>query len=234
MSFCKEDDLKLIELVEMQRELYDPTHKDYKDVMLRNNIWANIALHLTNNKTGKDCKKRWRSIRDTWKRLKKTDKLDTSSKAHTKRSWLLVPYLEFLNNVPPERITVRNVTNAKLESELNDEEEKNFESVSIEGSIVSETEASSTNKIVPKSKINTLQKDNLSRLLRQSKQERDKLTETIYKNNNLQEDEIDLFYKSLAMSVKKLPRHLRSQAKLRSLQVVTELENQATNQELLK
>lgn len=41
------------------------------------------------------------------------------------------------------------------------------------------------------------------------------------------EDEIDLFLKSLAISIKKLPQSLISQAKLKMLTIVTDLEHQA-------
>ncbi|KAJ8876875.1 hypothetical protein PR048_021323 [Dryococelus australis] len=46
------------------------------------------------------------------------------------------------------------------------------------------------------------------------------------------EDDVDLFYKSLAVSVKKLPTHLQSQAKLKSLQIVIELEHRANTEAL--
>jgi hypothetical protein len=51
-----------------------------------------------------DCKKRWRSIKDTYKRMVRQGKLDTGSTASTKRpKWPLANLLTFLNLVPFKR-----------------------------------------------------------------------------------------------------------------------------------
>lgn len=43
-----------------------------------------------------ECKKRWRTIRDTYKRLKKKGKLGNGT---SKREWHLAPHLYFLESV---------------------------------------------------------------------------------------------------------------------------------------
>jgi len=53
MSFSKDDDAKLCELVSNYPSLYDYSHKDFKDIKLKETIWKEIATSLGNNKTGK-------------------------------------------------------------------------------------------------------------------------------------------------------------------------------------
>lgn len=73
-------------------------------------------------------------------------------------------------------------------------------------------------------------KDNMTVILAKRTAERTKLIEKIQNQNeeilNAKkcEDEIDLFFKSLAITVKKLPRQGIIEAKLRALTLVSELE----------
>lgn len=50
-----------------------------------------------------DCKKRWRSIRDHFKCLKREGKLGTGSAARKPINWPLLKYVSFLSNVAEER-----------------------------------------------------------------------------------------------------------------------------------
>jgi len=52
MSFTHDDDAKLCELVSSYPQLYDLSHKDFKDIILKDNIWKEIATSL-GKKTGK-------------------------------------------------------------------------------------------------------------------------------------------------------------------------------------
>lgn len=65
-------------------------------------------------------------------------------------------------------------------------------------------------------------------MIEKSKKEREQLIQILSSKDK--EDDIDLIYRSLAVSVKKLPPHLQAQAKLKSLQVIMELESQACTQ----
>lgn len=53
-----------------------------------------------------DCKKRWRSIRDHYKRLKREEKLGTGSAARKTKIWPLLTNLSFITNVSEERRSV--------------------------------------------------------------------------------------------------------------------------------
>lgn len=64
--------------------------------------------------------------------------------------------------------------------------------------------------------------DSISKLLDENKKAREKIFETFMSKNS--EDDVDMFYKSIALSVKRLPPHLISQAKMQHLQIVNNLE----------
>lgn len=60
---------------------------------------------------------------------------------------------------------------------------------------------------------------------------KEQTTEQSTPTNNvlgMQDDHVDLFFKSVAMSVKLLPRHLISKAKLRTIQMLIELETESS------
>lgn len=66
-------------------------------------------------------------------------------------------------------------------------------------------------------------------LEKRSKERTELMTQLIAKKNTDEYDDVDHFFKSLALSVKKLPPQLISQAKLKMLTIVTELELQAAD-----
>ena len=170
--------------------------------------------------------------------MKKTNKLGTGSAAQRKRQWPLVPYLQFLNGVFGEGDTVSNIEPAndvegvfyvlKTEDDtgLVDTEgtSDTFENVNDE--IRPDTPSTSRSSIGSKRVKLANNNEKIEELLPQSREEINMPIEPVSKMQELH-DEIDLFYKSLAMTVKRLPRHLVLQAKLQHLQTVTELELQA-------
>lgn len=67
-------------------------------------------------------------------------------------------------------------------------------------------------------------------LMKENRKTREKILDFLVQNKNPEcEDDVDLFYKSIAMSVKRLPKHLLSSAKTQHLQILTNLENEAAN-----
>lgn len=81
----------------------NPKERDLNDSpvarYLKKNIYIILCFILDDN-----CKKRWRSIRDTYKRLKREGKLGTGSAASAKsQKWQLASYLSFLDTVPEEK-----------------------------------------------------------------------------------------------------------------------------------
>jgi len=66
---------------------------------------------------------------------------------------------------------------------------------------------------------------NVTELLEKRSKERTQLmTQICSKKNTVDDDDVDHFFKSLAISVKKLPPHLIAQAKLNMLTVLTDLQ----------
>lgn len=65
--------------------------------------------------------------------------------------------------------------------------------------------------------------DDIAHLLKKNKGKYQKLI-CIISGAEHKEDEIDVFYKSIALSVKRLPRHLIADVKLQHLKTVTEME----------
>jgi len=77
--------------------------------------------------------------------------------------------------------------------------------------------------------------DKVSDLLIQNKDARLKLIETLNnKKMHGEEDDVDAFYKSIAISVKRLPPLLRAEAKMQHLQILTNLEIKNTQNEQQK
>ncbi|CAH1109078.1 unnamed protein product [Psylliodes chrysocephalus] len=67
--------------------------------------------------------------------------------------------------------------------------------------------------------------DSISKLLEENKKAREKIVEIFLEKTNVpQEDDVDVFYRSIALSVKRLPPHLIAKTKLRHLETVNELQ----------
>lgn len=74
--------------------------------------------------------------------------------------------------------------------------------------------------------------DNLKLLLAKAAKDRNSIIESIQKQNeqilsskNIEEDDVDLFFKSLALTVKKLPNKGINEIKIRTLALVTEIQD---------
>lgn len=181
-KFTREEEITLIEFVSMHKCLYDSTHKDYKDSVIKENVWKVIAFQM-DGKTTEDCKKRWRSIRDTYKRLKKNSK---------PIKWPLWNHLLFLGDIPDERRP--KATNGTQETTEETVYTTKFE------------EQYASPNASPKRELD------------------------VSKDNEL-DDDIDIFYKSIALSVKHLPPNLVAEAKIQHLNILNSLQLQATQQQ---
>lgn len=70
-------------------------------------------------------------------------------------------------------------------------------------------------------------------LIDENRKTRERILDSLLQNKKSEstEDDIDLFYKSIAMSVKRLPKHLISLAKTQHLQTLVNLETKAINEQ---
>ncbi|XP_025419618.1 uncharacterized protein LOC112689951 isoform X3 [Sipha flava] len=183
--------------------------------------------------TNEDCKRRYKNIKDAHLKNKRARKMNTGASASSKPSkWHLAPFLTFLDAVPQERNTTSNIYDTdNNEDSGSDEEEINITQDDIlQSSPVTQCPQSPSTS---KSQKSTHKRKNLKvteLLEKRSKERTELMTQLITKKKNTDEyDDVDHFFKSLALSVKKLPPHLISQAKLKMLTIVTDLELQAAD-----
>ncbi|XP_067005314.2 uncharacterized protein [Anabrus simplex] len=108
IKFTGEEDDLLVKLVLENPLLFDPEVESYKHSKSREKTWKIIGGKL--NKSGADCKKRWKYIRDSYNRFKRKRRLGTGSAVPTKNSkWEFFQRLQFLDLVSTERSTTSNI-----------------------------------------------------------------------------------------------------------------------------
>ncbi|CAH2012423.1 unnamed protein product [Acanthoscelides obtectus] len=219
----------LIRTVEQYPCLYDHEHKDFKDFQIRENCWNDIASAL--GKRPDECKSRWKNIRDNFLKHKRKQKIGTGSAASAKPpKWALFEYLKFLDNVKSERHeeevdTSLDVDNALVDDDLSSpppsdypRQEKKLRQNAIDKSRSSTPDSYAGSTSSKRSQRKNLFLENVEERSKQRMQMLSALTQ------KPEDDEIDLFFKSIAMTVKKLSPHQIAKAKLGILTLVTELQ----------
>ncbi|KRT81236.1 Myb/SANT-like transcription factor [Oryctes borbonicus] len=205
----KEDKL-LIHYVRQYPALYDPKNADYKNQDIRDDLWDTIAENI--DKKVSDCKKRWRSIRDTFFRAQRQYNRQVDTGRRLKRpKWSLLEHLTFLNNFGSE---------------------KRFGNTSPNDSNLS---ASFTRHIIKHSAVKRLppelrSDESASSTLRNRPQEHLELhTEPAVKRkkSNDEYDSVLTFFRSMALMVKDLEPEMIAEAKSKVFAVVMQLEQRA-------
>lgn len=197
---------------------------------------------------GVQCKNRWRNIKDHYKRQRKLEKNPgTGSAAAVKKRASYWERLRFLDNVQDERESYSNtqtlpeqsITAQNLAEDIVDDPVSETDDNAREASSNDHPETSTpTNK----RKQDASQSQNMSEVknkryrqdkeltsfLKKREEERNKYTKYLEKltEPEPQVDEIDLFFKSVAATVKKFSPGLRTQAKLEIMQTVCKFECQ--------
>nr|CAD7205495.1 unnamed protein product [Timema douglasi] len=240
-------DEKLIELVKMHPALYDRGQEDYKDAQMKEIIWKTIGESV--GKTVGECKKRWKDIRDNYFRNKRKELASTRLS-----KWRLYKLLTFLDQARREKrsqcslpedsegetsqqseylLNVQNTEDSmdiimspsQLKSE--DPTASCIDSLQAESGRSQDTHASqpsvkshSLNKAASYYKVvEGIKKNRITermRILRSMAREED--------------DDVDLFFKSVAITVKRFPPHLIGTAKLKVLTVINELQQSTSFQ----
>ncbi|TMW42604.1 hypothetical protein DOY81_012315, partial [Sarcophaga bullata] len=93
------DDI-LIQEVKNHSILYDYSHSEYRNLKKKEREWREIAASTRMNV--KECKKRWKGLRDSYKRCKKKD-TKFNGVGKTQRKWKYFSALQFLDNVTGSR-----------------------------------------------------------------------------------------------------------------------------------
>lgn len=108
----------------------------------------------------------------------------------------------------------------------NIQEVENYDSVL---STASSASTPSTSRVGTKRKVSST--NEITELLEKNRKSREKLINNfLEKKSSENDDDVDTFYKSIAMTVKKLPPHLIRKAKIKHLEVLNELEIEATQE----
>ncbi|XP_076164977.1 uncharacterized protein LOC143145465 [Ptiloglossa arizonensis] len=105
------DDEKLILLVRNRECLFNLTHKDYTDTSLKMRIWKEIGEEM--GLSGVECKHRWFSLRDQYRRSVRSSKRTVSGQ---NRKWRYDQEMSFLLPRLQERDNWSNVSE-EIESE---------------------------------------------------------------------------------------------------------------------
>nr|CAD7404693.1 unnamed protein product [Timema poppensis] len=237
------EDEKLVEIVAKHPSLYDLENPLYKDQVIKDNAWKEVADHL--RRSAKDCKKRWRNIKDTYNRRIKKGKGTGSSTSSKPEKWALAEMLSFLNKVKHKRLSISNIGINSVNSDS--VEEGDFEGIDVgieeSGGVIQNIsdqsassfaaiindESSTANWNLPRSsdfshlptkrqKLN----EKITKLIEERSCERSEILKLI---SQRREDSVDLFFRSVAMSVKQLRPELINETKMRTLQLVFEMES---------
>ncbi|XP_012143753.1 uncharacterized protein LOC105662835 [Megachile rotundata] len=235
-QFSSEEDEMLIECIRNYPVLYDISDKDYKNYLVKENVWREISTKLGRSPT--DCKKRWRNIRDTFMKIKRGNKYGIGSAAKPKSKWPLLQHLSFLDIVFSER---SNMEDSQETSEItsNIDSEHTLIEALVETSIDSFTETDSQGYIIPsrKRRLETVNSsttkrhkyeiDKIVEVLEYRVLEIEKIIENINRTIIEDSDPVTSFFKSMATTVKTFPPDLIAEAKLEVLRIINVLEKKS-------
>ncbi|XP_042912539.1 uncharacterized protein [Parasteatoda tepidariorum] len=240
---------KLISEIKKRPNLYNVRSKSYKDLVLKNNLWLEIE-----KETGiavDTLKKRWKTIRDYYVRNKK--KLPTGSAAKRKcidmQRMDSLRFLEGTYILKNETLSnVRASTSSENQHDIGLIAEGDNESICYEdddtpqdtdtdqslelieeGNYVSFEETSKPgnsfyNQSSTRQKVS--KKERYWQELQASRKERTEILKSLLKEK---EDEIDVFFKSIAMTVKSFPERLQVDAKRKIANMIFDLEEENIN-----
>ncbi|GJQ87164.1 hypothetical protein Trydic_g12519 [Trypoxylus dichotomus] len=201
-----EDEL-LIRYVRQYPALYDPRHPDYKNQETRDELWDKIAGNI--GKKALDCKKRWRSIRDTFFRSQRQYKRQVVTGRRLKRpTWSLLEHLTFLNNFGSHK---RHGNCSQLDPKLAATFTEHIRDSSIKRRLPSELRKTESNSTISKNRSQDLDADDTSR--------RKKLDDDY--------DPVLTFFRSMALMVKNFEPEMIAEAKSKVFGVVMELEQRS-------
>ncbi|KAF5279345.1 hypothetical protein FQR65_LT15380 [Abscondita terminalis] len=110
------DEEQLILLVEKYDFLYDLQHPKYSNQVVRENAWEEIAAKM--KFSSKDCKQKWKALRDSYKRAIGSRRHKSGQAAKKVRLWKFEREMSFLEKyVHTETKTKTNVADVEEESD---------------------------------------------------------------------------------------------------------------------
>ncbi|KAH7978086.1 hypothetical protein HPB49_004437 [Dermacentor silvarum] len=118
----------LISCVEIRPELWQPRHKDHKNRFKKAVLWSEVAAAVLPNVSGAEVivQKRWKSLRDNFRKVTKVHKdsqksgagADDAEDSLPDNVWLYSDQLRFLKDTVEGRATSGNLDDGKSAQEL--------------------------------------------------------------------------------------------------------------------
>ncbi|XP_049789834.1 transcription factor Adf-1-like [Schistocerca nitens] len=240
------DDWQLVELIRERPCLYNPKYPRYKDVNVRDDVWMEIAGLM--RQPVEECKYRWKNIRDTFMRRKRNKLLKGASRTRKSRKWSLETHLEFLDQIEYQRELSTDVTTTDTEADVKYENNQTEAGGIVVGAITEASETSADASSVDadineasaerqveqsygidqqstdrRKQTTTRSMDNVTEFFITNPAQRSKLLSSVV-GKGTEESEIDTFFKSMAISVKKLSPANQIRAKIQICNIVGQLE----------
>ncbi|XP_016100243.1 uncharacterized protein [Sinocyclocheilus grahami] len=200
----------LLFLVSENKELFDKNHSEYKNTKRKEVLWQGIA-----DKMGVDVeevKAKWKNLRDTYTRKKRLEQDGSRGgrAAKKKKQWKYMRVMDFLDPSTEHRSVLLDSLPSKIEDDEPDEDSGAEPASTSTGTSVTSPGAD----IVKRRRSETLEL--LERYLA-SKDAKDR-------EKDEQQDEVDLFLRSLAPALRRLPASKQSLVKLQIQKILHDAE----------
>uniref|UniRef100_A0A0A9ZH23 Transcription factor Adf-1 n=1 Tax=Lygus hesperus TaxID=30085 RepID=A0A0A9ZH23_LYGHE len=235
--FSAEKDEMLIELVSRHPMLWNMENKEWKNQFKKDSKWAEIGRQM--EKTSSQCKLRWKSIRDHYRKQRKQEKAMPTGSAAVKKRAAYWDRLQFLDNMEDKHHTFSNANTQDIETPAVNVEDLDDPPESQQLETSSQPPLSQSSQAVPPASSPTEGSDTFRK--RPVKKAKTRLKELVAERchdgehlhtyldkmvENEPEDENDLFFKTMALTVKKFKPALITQAKKRIFSIVMDLEEE--------
>ncbi|XP_016952246.1 uncharacterized protein LOC108026062 [Drosophila biarmipes] len=113
------DEEKLILLVQQYSFLYDVSESKYNNTIARENAWEDIGHML--DCSAKECKTRWKNLRDSYQKAIKTRRTKSGKAAMKRKPWRFEKEMSFMANfLESGRGLKSNIKEDNLESDNDD------------------------------------------------------------------------------------------------------------------
>ncbi|CAH0387152.1 unnamed protein product [Bemisia tabaci] len=237
-EFTLEEDERLIEEIARRPEIYDPNHAGYKQLTVKDQRWADIAKKL--DKAVDHCKRRWKNLRDNYfKQLK------SGPNKIRRRKNTLLQKLTFLDSIGPRKLVVeapplkrprlRAPTDEGLSVDSSNQQETLMDTEEVFQPVIHQVQDFQQTEHQPMSETATTENDPLkdvdivellSGVLKRRDQENANLINHILslQNQRKSEDELELFFKCILLTMRKLPPAVVSELKGKIFALVSEQE----------
>ncbi|RZF46046.1 hypothetical protein LSTR_LSTR004759 [Laodelphax striatellus] len=229
-KFSLSEDEELIDNVRLYKILYD--HQDearsVNSVIKRASCWEEVADAMKTGRSVDECKRRWRDLRDSY--FRNVRKIQRSTGTTAGSRWPLFKRMSFLSKENQESGSIYSVVTSHQDYES---EAPSFCEVFINDDVtkISSTDPGPHSLSKPKLKVINKRKARLVTPQETANKRTAPLEteqEIVNKRMTLQEknltqkeeDEIDLFMRSMALKMKNLPSHVVHQAQIDIINVL--------------